>query len=216
MKILRPTLLAVCVAMVSGHALAYQADDVIARFGPAVVAPDGDSSSALGDIADVDDGYSAGISATYMINDLFGLEVLGALPFKHDIHGSGALDGVEIGSTWQLPPTLLLQFAPPVSESFQPYVGLGYNYTFFFDEKTDGELDTALGAPTSLSLSDSSGIAYEVGVDVPIRDRWMFNASVWHIDIDTTADVKAAGSTAAKVDVTIDPWVYMVGLGVKF
>lgn len=195
---------------------AYEAGDLLVRFGPALVSPDDSSDSALGDVVNVRDGSSLGISATYMVTDTLGVEVLGALPFDHDLDGKGALDGVKIGSTSHLPPTVLLQYAPKLSDAFQPYVGAGFNYTMFFREKTSRELDIALAGPTDLSLSDSKGLALELGVDVPMNDNLMFNVSVWNIDIDTTARVKVNGATAATIDVEIDPWVYMVGLGMRF
>ena len=208
--------LSASVACAAMPAAAYETGDLLVRFGPALVSPDDSSDSALGDVVNVRDGSSLGVSATYMFTDTLGVEVLGALPFDHDLDGKGALDGVKIGSTNHLPPTVLLQYAPKLSDAFQPYVGAGFNYTMFFREKTSRELDIALGGPTDLSLSDSKGLALELGVDVPMRDNLMFNVSVWNIDIDTTARVKVNGATAATIDVEIDPWVYMVGLGLRF
>ena len=47
-----------------------------------------------------------------------------------------------------------------------------------------------------------------------------FNAGVWYMDIDTTAEVKvypeAGGSAKVKFDVDIDPWVYNIGIAYKF
>ena len=208
--------LSTSVACAAMPAAAYETGDLLVRFGPALVSPDDSSDSALGDVVNVRDGSSLGVSATYMFTDTLGVEVLGALPFEHDLDGKGALDGVKIGSTSHLPPTVLLQYAPKLSDAFQPYVGAGFNYTMFFREKTSRELDIALAGPTDLSLSDSKGLALELGVDVPMRDNLMFNVSVWNIDIDTTARVKVNGATAATIDVEIDPWVYMVGLGLRF
>jgi len=208
--------LSASVACAAMPAAAYETGDLLVRFGPALVSPDDSSDSALGDVVNVRDGSSLGVSATYMFTDTLGVEVLGALPFEHDLDGKGALDGVKIGSTSHLPPTVLLQYAPKLSDAFQPYVGAGFNYTMFFREKTSRELDIALAGPTDLSLSDSKGLALELGVDVPMRDNLMFNVSVWNIDIDTTARVKVNGATAATIDVEIDPWVYMVGLGLRF
>ncbi|MCC1497395.1 OmpW family protein [Alcanivorax sp. 1008] len=213
MKALRPTLLAVAVSCLAAPALAYEAGDVIVRFGPALVAPD---SSSDPDLVEVDNGVGFGISATYMVHNSVGVELLGALPFEHDLNGSGGLAGVDVGSTEHLPPTLLVNYYPNVSEKFQPYVGVGFNYTMFFREKTDPELDAALGGNTDLRLSDSTGIAYEAGFDIPMSDNMMFSASVWNVAIDTTARVTVNGAPAAKIDVEIDPWVYMVGIGIKF
>ncbi len=40
----------------------------------------------------------------------------------------------------------------------------------------------------------------------------LLNAALWYIDIDTTVEV----ANALKVDVAVDPWVYMLGIGMKF
>ena len=214
MSILRPTLLAVAVSCFALPAFAYEAGDTIVRFGPALVAPDSKSSP---DLVEVDNGVGFGISATYMVHNNVGVELLGALPFEHDLNGSGALSGVDVGSTEHLPPTLLVNYYPNVSEKFQPFIGVGFNYTMFFREDADPELAPALGGTTAeLSLTDSKGIAYEIGFDIPLKDNLVFTASAWNVDIDTTARVKVDGATAAVIDVEIDPWVYMVGVGFTF
>ncbi|MNM66072.1 Outer membrane protein W precursor [compost metagenome] len=56
-------------------------------------------------------------------------------------------------------------------------------------------------------------------MDYMITDNLLVNASVWYVDIDTKASVDgptALGYSKTKVDVEVDPWVYMVGLGYKF
>jgi outer membrane protein len=214
MRTLRPTLLALSVAVLSAPALAYEAGDVIVRFGPALVAPD---SSSTPDLVEVDNGVSLGISATYMVHKNIGIELLGALPFEHTINGSGALAGVRVGSTEHLPPTLLVNYYPGFSDAFRPFVGVGFNYTTFFREKTSNALGPALGGTTSdLHLTDSKGLALEVGFDIPLKDNLIFNFTAWNVDIDTVARVSVDGAPAANIEVSIDPWVYMVGLGVKF
>ena len=52
-----------------------------------------------------------------------------------------------------------------------------------------------------------------------LTDNIMINAQARYIDIDTRATVENNGvapGTRAKVNVDVDPWVYMVGLGYKF
>jgi outer membrane protein len=44
----------------------------------------------------------------------------------------------------------------------------------------------------------------------------LFNVSVWNIDIDTEARLYVNNARVDKIDVEIDPWVYMVGLGYRF
>ena len=60
------------------------------------------------------------------------------------------------------------------------------------------------------------GFAWEGGADFALDDNWLFNVSVWNIDIDTEARLYVNNARVDKIDVEIDPWVYMVGLGYRF
>ena len=102
----------------------------------------------------------------------------------------------------------------PGNSKFQPFIGLGVNYTVFFDEDVSGEAQKALGAD-NLSLDDSWGLAGRVGMDYMINDCWSLHAGAYYIDISTDAEVETALGTA-KVDVDVDPWVYTIGLGYRF
>ena len=55
------------------------------------------------------DAISATIGFTYMMTDVWAIEVLAAYPFKHDIE---LLDGTKVGSTKHLPPTVSVQSSP--------------------------------------------------------------------------------------------------------
>lgn len=214
----------------SANALAYQAGDVLVRFGAASVAPKESSDQVLphsilnaDNRVGLDSNTTAGISGTYMFDKNFGVEVLGALPFKHKIVGTGALSGLDVGSTKQLPPTISMQFYPQVNDSFHPYFGIGVNYTVFFGEDTTDDLNAALSSvlgatvtKTDLKLDKSLGLAYQLGCDYSINKQWGLNASIWKVDIDTTAHVKVNGAEATKFNVSIDPWVYMVGATYTF
>lgn len=187
--------------------------DWLVRAGVAHAAPN-DSSGELSGVADakvaVDSATSLGLTLTYMATDNIGVELLGAWPFKHDIEGAGSLSGVgKIAEARQLPPTLVLQYQFTPQASIRPYVGAGVNYTYFFDEDANSKLP----AGTKLELSDSWGLAAQAGVDFDVSDAWFLNASVWYMDIDTTAKLN---NGLGKVDVEIDPWVVMVGVGTRF
>lgn len=201
-----------CIATAQAH----EAGDFFLRVGVAQVAPDASSETVLGGKVDVEDATGLGFSGTWFFSSQFAVEVLAALPFEHDIVGAGALDGVDIGKTKHLPPTVSLQYYPLANETFQPYLGIGLNYTTFFDSSTSNQLDTALGGDTDISLDDSTGVAFQLGADLKLSDNWYLNAAMWKIDIETTADISVNGTHAASVDVTIDPMVYMLGLGYSF
>lgn len=227
--------LAAAVMAVAPAAQAFEAGDFILRAGVVHVAPDDSSDSiTVGGAplipgadakASVDSNTQLGLRATYMVTNHLGLGILGATPFKHNIKGGGDLPSdLKLGETKHLPPTFTLQYFPMSSNSaLQPFVGVGVNYTTFFEEKTSSELNNALGfAASELELDDSVGIAFEAGVDYMLSDNFGLNAAIWWADINTDAKVKvldASGNQLAETDefeVEIDPMVYMVGFTYKF
>jgi len=217
----------VALALAAPAAHAYQAGDMILRAGAITTAPNEssgdlkfDGNKVSGTKATLDSDTQLGLTFAYMLTDHIGLELLAATPFKHTVGVKGlggGLDG-KLADIKQLPPTLSLQYYPMEPKSrFQPYAGVGINYTLFFDE----DLSSARKQQgfSNLKLQDSVGIAGQLGMDYMLTENLLVNASVWYVDIDTKASVNgptALGYSKTKVDVDVDPWVYMVGLGYKF
>lgn len=140
----------------------------------------------------------------YFLRDNLGIEVLAALPFEHDI----GIRGVgRVGSAKQLPPTVSLQYHFANGSKVTPFVGVGLNYTTFFDEDTRGAL-----AGTELKLDDSWGAAAHVGVDFALSERSSLRLDARWVDIDT--DVSVNGVAVGEVE--IDPLVYGAAVVVKF
>lgn len=215
------SLLALAVA--APFANAFEAGDIIVRAGAVTVDPQEDSSNlniagadAPGTKATLNSDTQLGLNFQYMVTENIGVELLAATPFSHEVGVKGlgaALDG-KLADIKHLPPTLSAVYYPlDKSSAFQPYVGLGINYTMFFDEN----LTSAREAQTfnNLELDDSWGLAYQLGMDYMLTDNVMLNAQVRYIDIDTSATTYL-GAAKVKVDVDVDPFVYMVGLGYKF
>ena len=179
--------------------LAAEAGDMIIRVGVHNVDP----KSSNSEIVDVDDATQLTFDFTYLFTDNWAIEVLAAAPFEHDIV---LKDGTLVGSTEHLPPTISIQYRFG-SSKVQPFVGAGLNYTAFFSEKLTGPL-----AGADLSLDGSTGLALQVGLDVQINDRLLFNATLRSIDIET--DAKVNGDFLTKV--AIDPTAIGLSLGWSF
>ncbi|NIP72560.1 MAG: outer membrane beta-barrel protein [Gammaproteobacteria bacterium] len=208
---LAAAVLAGSAAPTSNAALAAQAGDWLIRVGATHVSPDTDSDETpnvpAGSV-DVDSDTSLGFTVGYMLTDHWGLELLGALPFEHDIQGAGSLSGVgTVGTTKHLPPVLSVQYHFQPSAKVRPYAGVGLNYTSFFDVEAKGVLDGQ-----SLDLEDSWGLAAQVGADFDLSGRWFGNADLRYIDINT----EASNPTTGTFDVEIDPWVFSLGIGTTF
>jgi len=198
----------VAVTVLSCTAIRAYAEDVdpwVLRVGVHTVDPKSNNGTlASGALkADVGSDTKPTIALEYMLTHEWGIDVLAAIPFEHDIN----LNGARAGTTKQLPPTVSVQYHFNSSGKVSPFVGLGLNYTLFFSEHPTGPL-----AGTRLSLGDSLGPAAHVGIDFQLSPRWLFTVDARWIKIGT--DVKVNGTKVGSVD--IDPFVYGVAVGYRF
>ena len=219
-------------AGLASGALAYDKGDMLLRFGVATVDPQTSTGELTSngaevpigdDLVDVKAGTAAGISFTYMFTPLVGLELLAATPFSHDIDADGGLRQLgldQIGTTRHLPPTLSVQYYPfgNADQPWQLYLGVGVNFTWFFDEELDSDTKAALGVDgADFSLKDSWGLAASVGFDWLFGEHWLVNASLMWADIDTEASIdnSVLGDLTVR-DIQIDPLVYRINAGYRF
>ncbi len=219
--------LALGLSMLATPAMAIEKGDVLLRVGITHVRPN-DSSSVIttaatgplaGTAAHVGNETQPGINLVYLLTDNVGVELLAATPFEHGLKVSGlsqyGFKTTHLGSTKQLPPTVsALYYFGPTGARLRPYVGAGLNYTTFFQESLSRDARSELAA-RGLSLDDSFGLSVRAGFDWEVNERWLVNASLWNIKINTDAHFSSAlGKVRAKVDV--DPYVTMLSVGYKF
>lgn len=225
MKTFSKTLIATSlIALMVGPALAYEPGTFVLRGGVGTVDPKSNNLSFSDGIDEVtlcvDKSTSMTLTGTYMINENWAFDVLAALPFKHDIDatvdvGAGP-ETMKIADTKQLPPTFSIQYHFSPDSDFQPYMGLGLNWTTFSSTKLAPDMideDVA-----KLYLDDSYGIAAQIGGDWKVGDRMVVNFDVRWIDIDSDILVSGPAFTGKEKLGTaeIDPWVYALNLGYQF
>ncbi|HEY9039860.1 MAG TPA: OmpW family outer membrane protein [Roseovarius sp.] len=191
---------AVAITGAAAPALAQSKGDMTLGIGVHSVNPQGGTSNtAIGGIS-VGDNVRPTLTFEYFIADRVGVEVLAAWPFEHDIK----LNGAKVGKTKHLPPVISLQYHFVNQSIATPFVGVGINYTTFFDDKLIGG--------GGLDLDDSWGLAAHAGVDFKISDAGSLRVDMRYIDIDT--DVKVGGANIGTVD--IDPIVFGVAYVHRF
>ena len=175
-----------------------------------------DQDTALGLVADSN--TQLGITIDYKYSDNIVFELIAATPFSHEVDGSGGLEGANIASIKHLPPTLVTQYHfMDASSKFRPFVGLGLNYTIFFDESGSDALKTTLNTQdVKVKLDNSFGFALQAGFNYNFNQKWGLHATITKIDINTDTTVYADGAKALTADVKLDPLVTMVGLKYKF
>lgn len=222
----------IALALAAPIANAHEAGDIIVRAGAITVKPKANSSDVkvdsgplaganLGGKATMDSDTQLGLNFAYMLTNNIGIELLAATPFEHDVkirNTSLAPANGKLGTLKHLPPTLSVVYYPLDHKSvFQPYVGAGINYTWIYDEHVGSRAQSE--GFDNFRAKNSGGLAWQIGADYMLTDNIMINAQARYIDIDTRAYVDnnaLAAGTRAKVNVDVDPWVYMVGLGYKF
>lgn len=226
MKSLKLLVAATALGALSLPAMAYESGDWIIRGGLVTVQPN-DSSSTInlnyaplaGNKVAVNGDTQLGLTISYMAADHVGVELLLATPFKHDVSGRGpVLNSLGLGNiaeVKQLPPTLTVNYHfMDAGNAFQPYVGVGVNYTHFFATTVSTTYEGSFG-PSHISLDDSVGLAARAGFDYLLTKDLGVNVGVWYADINTKATISSPLSRVT-TDVTIDPWVYMAGISYRF
>ncbi|PVA11878.1 hypothetical protein DC366_02790 [Pelagivirga sediminicola] len=193
---------ACAVAAIGGAAPAFaqQKGDMTLGLGVHGVLPQGGTSTTAAGGISVGDNVRPTLTFEYFVADRVGIEVLAAWPFEHDIK----INGAKAGKTKHLPPVISLQYHFVNDSNITPFVGIGVNYTTFFDDK--------LNSGAGLSLDDSWGLAAHAGVDFKISDAGSLRLDMRYIDIAT--DAKVNGTKIGTVD--IDPFVVGVAYVHRF
>ncbi len=204
-------------ALLSASAQAEQGD-VLIRARAIWVAPTDNASDVLpafpGGSVEVENAVVPELDFTYFLTNNLGAELILATS-PHDLHGAGVLAGLgEVADVMALPPTLTLQYHFNPNGKVRPYAGAGVNYTIFYDEDASSSLIGAVG-PTAIDVDDSFGVAFQLGVDFELSDRWFLNADIKYIQIDTTATLTSGGAINT-IQVDLDPIVAGIGVGMRF
>ena len=202
MKI-RPALFAVTLLAATVALPAQAADDVwVARVGAHVVNPDSDNGQLAGAKASISSDTRPTVSLEYLWTPSWGVELLAAVPFKHDVK----LGGERIASTRQLPPTLGVNYHFLPEARVSPFLGAGINYTRFFDTHGEGPLKGA-----RVKIDNSWGAAAHAGLDVRLSQRWLVTADLRWMHI--AGDVHVNGSNVGHAKV--NPFVYGLSFGYR-
>jgi outer membrane protein len=117
--------------------------------------------------------------------DDFALELALGYPPLSKVKGSGPAtvgsvpyDGQVLSSARWISPTLLFEYNfLPDTAKLRPYLGVGVNYTQFYDRDSTAAGNAVSGGPTRISLTSAVGPAVTAGLTYRINDRWHLHAS---------------------------------------
>ncbi|WP_295953056.1 OmpW family outer membrane protein [Rhodoferax sp.] len=209
--------------LAAGTAQAQTAGTWMLRGGVMNITPKVDSgnlttSSLPGTQIDSDGDTRLAGGITYMLTNNWSLDVPLALPFKHNLTGAGAIQGVgKIGETKSLPMSLFGQYRfGEANAQFRPYLGAGLTYAKFYKERGTATLTAIAGGtssdPTTLKLDSKLAMSIQAGATVALNDRWFVEGTV----VKTFLKTRGTLSTGQTIDVTLNPLTLAVSVGYRF
>lgn len=150
--------------------------------------------------------WTAEFDVAYMFTRYIGAELILSTAYSKLV-GTKSIEGLDVGSTWVLPPTLTMQgyFFP--DSCVHPYLGAGLNFTAFYAK--DCHLPN-----TTLHISPSWGPALQGGLDFYFASDYLLNMDVKYIWI--WPEARLSGATTGIVKMDINPWLFGLGLGKKW
>jgi outer membrane protein len=130
--------------------------------------------------------------------------------------GSVPYNNVEVSSARWIAPTLLLEYRLlDENNPWQPFIGVGVNYTTFYDRTTTAAGNAAFGGPTRLSLTASIGPAATVGVGYHVSGPWHVYGSYSIAQVKSDMSANTAG-VERTTHISFAPQTLILSLGYSF
>jgi len=130
--------------------------------------------------------------------------------------GSVPFNGQTIATAKWLAPSVLLEYKfLSESSKFQPYIGVGVNYTSFYDRKVTAIGQQGAGGPSRLSLTSSVGPVGTVGLKYQLATHWHLNVSYSISRVDSDIKLQTA-DVVRTAKVHFGPQALVVAAGYAF
>ncbi|MGL5275800.1 outer membrane protein [Myroides marinus] len=180
----------------------------------------------IGGQIDVSNNFIPELDFTYFFTENLAAELIlgttrhtvGTLGSNLSAIGGPSSANVDLGSVYLLPPTLMFQYHHKFGEVFKPYVGLGVNYTIFYNEKS--------GVAQDIKYDNKFGWGYQFGFDIDLTEKFFINVDFKKLFLKTDVTVDAtnllpAGTPAGTTlpipaKVKLDPMLIGFGVGMRF
>lgn len=202
------------------------------RFGYASVQPNSSATDVTGAFTPtglslkVQDASTPIFSYVREINDQWDVEFALGAPPAHDVAivvnnatlpaSAQALNGQIGAHVSQIAPTLFANYKfLDKSSALRPFVGVGVNYTRFSPAESTAAGNALNGGPTSLSLEDSLGLAFQIGATYRVSGPWSVTAGVATAIVKTKLTTNTLGIIRTS-DITFHPVVLTFCVGYSF
>jgi len=151
------------------------------------------------------------LDVAYYLNRNWAIEAICCVS-PHHIQGTGTIQS-EFAHTWLFPPTLLLQYHFTNWGAFQPYLGVGVNFTTYWGTRVNAQTWPLGIVPGSLlgvggaaganlagvsaqyynaTVTPSWGVAGQIGADYMFNEHWGVNLDLKYIMMEPTVHANVA------------------------
>ena len=172
---------------------------------------------------DVNDTNTVYFAYVRRLNKDFDVEFAFGVPPKTETVGKGPatlgsapFNGQVLATAKWLSPSVLLQYKfLEESSAWRPYIGVGFNYTHFYDIQSTAAGDAVTGGPTKTTLTNSFSYAVNAGVSYHIDGPWNAYASVNYAPVKSKATLETAG-VSRTTTIHFNPTAYVLSVGYSF
>lgn len=207
--------LGVTAVMADDTKVGFGAGDILvhARALGAFTQVDGNDTALNGKV-EVGNSYVPEVDASYFFTDHFAVEAIAGTTHHQVRDKLASGTKLDLGDVWLLPPTITAQYHPLAHNVWDPYVGVGLNYSIFYG--AGGAQTIAPGKSTEVHYADRFGVAFDAGVNYDICDSWFVNLDVKKLYVTTEAKVLVGGAEVTRASVNLNPWLVGLGVGYRF
>ena len=118
-------------------------------------------------------------------------------------------------SRWVAPTALLEYVFLDESHALRPYVGVGVNYSMFYDRNITPAGEAVIGGPTRVELSNSVGPAVTGGITYRLPKHWSLMASYSWARV--TSHLNAITTDVVRTDsISFGPTTFVAAIGYSF
>ncbi|WP_440877413.1 OmpW/AlkL family protein [Thalassotalea sp. PLHSN55] len=175
--------------------------------------------SSLVNTLSPENGEQVSLSYIYFIDRSWALEFLTATPSKHELMLNGESGtNLHIAEASQIPLSFSVLYYPDKAWDFKPYIGAGFNYSFFVSEKF-----TAAASDLNyenLDFDNALDFSFQVGADYQISKQWSVNFSARWIGLNSKGTFVKDNGAAADDDgftkIDFNPLVFSLMVGYQF
>jgi outer membrane protein len=172
---------------------------------------------------DVKDTNTLYLAYVRRLNERFDVEFAFGIPPKTETVGKGPAtlgsapyNGQVIATAKWFSPSVLLQYKfLEESSRWRPYLGLGVNFTHFYDIQPTDAGNAVTGGPTKLTLTNSFSYAVNAGVSVKIDGPWFAYASYNYAPVKSKLTAETAGIERTTT-INFNPSAAVLSVGYSF